>query len=132
MNIYNIDKTIFNEKPDMTKGWLKREYIEKIISEKQAVTHTEVDDNGNEYEVIDEPYEAERTEYEPIAVYIPFTEKQLKQRRITELKQKLTLTDYKAIKYAEGLISDAEYADIKAERQAYRNEINEIEEEIAK
>ena len=35
-------------------------------------------------------------------------------QRIAELKIKLRSTDYKAIKYAEGLISEADYAPIKA------------------
>lgn len=47
--------------------------------------------------------------------------------RIAELKQLLADTDYKAIKYAEGLISDEEYAETKAQRQAWRDEINELQ-----
>ena len=52
--------------------------------------------------------------------------------RIQELKRNLTATDYKAIKYAEGLLSVEEYAGIKAERQAWRNEINKLEAELGK
>lgn len=48
-------------------------------------------------------------------------------QQIAELKQQLFLTDYKAIKYAEGWISDDEYAPIRAERQAIRDKINELE-----
>lgn len=47
--------------------------------------------------------------------------------QITELKARLTASDYKAIKYAEGWLSDTEYAPIKAERQALRDKINELE-----
>ena len=50
--------------------------------------------------------------------------------RIAELKQLLANSDYKAIKYAEGLISEEEYSNIRAMRQAYRLEINELEEKI--
>ena len=46
---------------------------------------------------------------------------------IAELKQKLADTDYNAIKYAEGWIDSEEYAPIKAERQAWRDKINELE-----
>lgn len=46
--------------------------------------------------------------------------------RIMELKSLLAETDYKAIKYAEGLISEEEYAPIKAQRQEWRDEINAI------
>lgn len=50
--------------------------------------------------------------------------------RIEILKCKLKETDYKAIKYAEGLLTEEEYAPIKAERQAMRNEINRLEAEL--
>lgn len=53
-----------------------------------------------------------------------------KRTRIAELKQKLSETDYMAIKWAEGFISDTDYAPIKAQRQAYRDEINQLELEI--
>lgn len=49
---------------------------------------------------------------------------------ITKLKLKLKSTDYKAIKYAEGLLTEEEYAPIKVERQAYRDEINSLEEQL--
>lgn len=50
--------------------------------------------------------------------------------QIEQCKSILASTDYKAIKYAEGLISDADYAPIKAERQALRDRINELEKEL--
>lgn len=46
---------------------------------------------------------------------------------IFEYKQKLKETDYKAIKYAEGLISETDYAPIKVERENYRKAINSLE-----
>ena len=46
------------------------------------------------------------------------------------LKAQLAATDYKAIKYAEGWLSDEEYTQIKAERQAIRDKINELEREV--
>lgn len=46
---------------------------------------------------------------------------------IALLKDKLAATDYKAIKYAEGAISEAEYAFTKAQRQEWRDEINTLE-----
>ena len=51
-------------------------------------------------------------------------------RQIFELKQKLTQTDYKAIKYSEGLLTDKEYAEVKSQRQAWRDEINRLEEKL--
>lgn len=56
--------------------------------------------------------------------------KQKKLERISELKSLLSATDYKAIKYAEGLINEEEYAPIKSQRQAYRDEINKLEFEL--
>ena len=52
------------------------------------------------------------------------------QYKINEIKAKLSQTDYQAIKYAEGFISEADYAQIKAQRQAWRDEINELEAEL--
>lgn len=51
--------------------------------------------------------------------------------KIIELKRKLRETDYKAIKYAEGELSAEEYAETKAQRRAWRAEINQLEAEIA-
>lgn len=50
--------------------------------------------------------------------------------KIIELKRQLRLTDYKAIKYAEGELTAAEYAETKAQRKAWREEINSLENEI--
>ena len=46
---------------------------------------------------------------------------------IEGLKLELRETDYKAIKYAEGWISEEDYKDIKEDRQRIRNRINELE-----
>lgn len=54
-------------------------------------------------------------------------QEELDKLRIAELKQYLFNTDYKAIKYAEGLLTAEEYAEIKAQRQAWRDEINKLE-----
>ena len=50
--------------------------------------------------------------------------------QIIALKQKLQQTDYKAIKYSEGWLTDEEYAETKAERQRIRDEINRLEQEL--
>ncbi len=47
--------------------------------------------------------------------------------RIAELKRYLERTDYQAIKFAEGEMSESEYAPIKAQRVAWREEINVLE-----
>ena len=48
-------------------------------------------------------------------------------RQIRELKKKLFDTDYKAIKYSEGWLTDEEYAEAKAQREEWRKRINELE-----
>ena len=50
---------------------------------------------------------------------------------ITGLKQILARTDYKALKYAEGQISEKDYEETKQERQSLRDKINELEAELA-
>lgn len=62
--------------------------------------------------VIDEPFNAEKANIEA---------------EINTLKHELAKTDYQAIKYAEGWLSEEEYAPIKAHRQSLRDRINELE-----
>lgn len=47
-------------------------------------------------------------------------------KRIAELKQKLFDTDYRAIKFAEGELTEEEYAPYREERRAWREEINSL------
>jgi len=71
------------------------------------------------------------TAYEKTAEDIQEEENALKYARIAELKRLLSMSDYKAIKYAEGYIAAEDYAPIKAERQAWRDEINTLENELS-
>ena len=47
--------------------------------------------------------------------------------KIDELKKFLNETDYKAIKFAEGVITSGDYEEIKQSRQRCREEINRLE-----
>ena len=47
--------------------------------------------------------------------------------RIKKLKKLLADTDYQAIKYAEGVITDAEFEETRLKRIAWRAEINGLE-----
>lgn len=47
--------------------------------------------------------------------------------QIAVLKSRLARTDYKAIKHSEGLISEEDYAPVKVQRQALRDQINALE-----
>lgn len=53
-----------------------------------------------------------------------------REMQIMLLKNQLKETDYKAIKYSEGWLTDEEYAETKAERQRIREEINRLEQEL--
>lgn len=50
--------------------------------------------------------------------------------KLSELKTQLMQSDYKAIKHSEGLLSDEDYAPIRAEREAIRQQIRAIEENV--
>ena len=50
--------------------------------------------------------------------------------RIRELKHNLENTDYQAIKYSEGRMTEQEYTPIGNQRQEWRDEINQLEDEL--
>lgn len=50
--------------------------------------------------------------------------------QIDALKEHLKDTDYQAIKYAEGELTESEYAPMKQQRKAWREEIRELEEQL--
>ncbi len=54
-----------------------------------------------------------------------------KLKRRVELKRNLEATDYQAIKFAEGELTEEEFAPIRERRRAWRAEINALEVEIA-
>ena len=99
------------------------------------VSHLEVikeysNDGKDVKKVIDVPAVEGKPAWDEVVkeqVFVPYTQKELDLLRIEELKALLRQSDYKAIKYAEGLFTDIEYAPIKAMRQSYRAEINALE-----
>ena len=70
--------------------------------------------NGNWYVKGYEPIEPEPTEDE------------IKAQTIAELKANLAASDYAIIKIAEGAATMEEYAELIAQRQVWRKEINEL------
>lgn len=64
-------------------------------------------------------------------IYCEFDPKEVERlenaKKIIELKQKLSETDYKALKYAEGFYTEEEYKPIKEYREAIREQIRLIE-----
>ena len=51
------------------------------------------------------------------------------EQRIEELKQRLSETDYKTLKFVEGALTEQEFSEACAERAEMRRLINELEEE---
>lgn len=124
---------------DLDAGFLKEERI--LIAKHKAI---EARDEEGHYEIIKEypnggvdvkwivdtpAIEAKEAcdEYETILRYTPFTEKDLDQRKILELKQKLSETDYCIIKIMEGSSTAEEYSNVISERKKWRQMINELE-----
>ena len=50
--------------------------------------------------------------------------------RIMELKSILDKTDYLTLKFMDGALTEEEYAPIRKQRQAYRDEINQLEAQL--
>ena len=97
---------------DLTKGNL---YTKNIIR-----SDVEPIDDITKFAYTDE-------DYETVQVYERIPDAELIQRRIEELKQYLSDTDYVVIKIAEGVATAEEYTDVIANRQAWRAEINQLQ-----
>lgn len=140
MKIYNETKTqlLNKEDLDLTKGYLVEDYIEikheevPYVEEKSHYEVVKEYANGGKdmIKVIDikgQEHKEAYTEKEAIQIYKIKTQAMINDDKIADLKAKLARTDYKAIKYAEGLITEAEYAPIKSQRQSWRDMINLLE-----
>lgn len=101
---------------DLTKGRL---YVTDIIRPDAAPV-----DNVTKFAYADE-------DYETVQIYERIPDSVLSERRIDDLKRKLTDTDYVVIKIAEGVATADEYADVIANRKAWREEINALEKQPA-
>ena len=124
---------------DQTKGFLKNDKILKAhheaIKEVPEQGHYEViaeyPNGGKDVEwVVDvEGVKASDAwdEYEDILRFVLFTDKELAEQRIAELKGNLFNTDYVVLKIAEGAATLDEYSEVIQQRAAWRKEINELE-----
>ena len=146
MRVFNQYKTQELTEYDLTKGYLKDDTLTTHIKAVEGVEeqghYVLIAENkktgGKEYEyVVDVPkVEAvkEHDKVENIQVYISYSEKELlkikAENERTRLKAELANTDYQAIKYAEGWITDEEYAPIKAERESLREKIRDLESQL--
>lgn len=85
---------------------------------------------GDNVEITEEEYNAIKEQKEQNRLAKANTPRNQNLTRITELKQLLRDSDYKLFKYQDGDMTDEEYAPIKAQRHAWRVEINQLEAEI--
>lgn len=127
------------ENPDYTKGYLKadslfvrhHEATEAVEEVGHWVTIREYPNGGKDVDwVIDTPAQEAKDawdEYEEIRRFVPFTESEFATRRIEELKQFLSDTDYNILKIVEGAATLKDCAEVIAKRAAWRKEINELE-----
>lgn len=100
------------EQCDLTAGYLREEVV--IRPDAEPI------DNVTKFAWADE-------DYETIQRYVVIPEEERRVERIAQLKQQLSDTDYAVIKIAEGAATPEEYAEVIAQRQAWRAEINRLE-----
>ena len=113
MRILNEQGEELNEAEcDLTMGFLRQETVIR--------TQAAPIDNITKFAWADE-------DYETIQRYVDVPEEQRRADRIAWLKGQLSITDYAVIKIAEGVATLEEYADVIAQRQAWREEINQLE-----
>ena len=125
---------------DETKGYLKKdslfvchhETVEAVAEEGHWETIAEYPNGGKDVDwIVDVPgVEAKEAwdEYEDILRFVPFSPEQLAKNEITQLKQKLSDTDYKILKIVEGAATLGDMAETILERAQWRKKINELEE----
>lgn len=116
-NDLRIAECLDREEANAIKDMLKR------ININSEITETEIPPHLKEYDGIlfDGTFEEAIFFVNGCGKYSPIL------LEIERLKSELTASDYQAIKYAEGLITEAEYQPIKEARQAIRDKINELE-----
>lgn len=97
---------------DLTAGYLAEETV--IRADATPI------DNKTKFAWADE-------DYETIQRYVALPEQQRVAERVAQLKGLLRDTDYTVIKIAEGAATPEEYAEVIAQRQDWRAEINRLE-----
>ena len=135
-------KELQRESIDNSKGYL---LIEEIVSKHHEAVeaveeqgHYEVvreyPNGGKDVEwVVDVPgIEAKDAydEFETIERFVKYTERQLAENHIEELKQNLRDTDYIILKVVEGAASLSEISGTISKRSKWRKEINELEDKL--
>lgn len=81
------------------------------------------DKESGEWEYVEKKKDPEPEPYVP-------TEKDLLNQDLWKYKNELQATDYKCLKFVDGALTEEEYAEVRVQRQALRNKINEIQAKI--
>ena len=114
---------------DLTKGYLRKR---KILRPDAVPIGTEITVEKDGTTVTQKKRFWTAEDFEEVQMYIPYREKTAAEK-IAELKAQLAATDYKVIKCSEcqllGQEMPYDVAELHAERQAIRDEINRLEQE---
>ena len=120
-NIYDISDEELAKLRAHELRWDREEYIEEVDV---------LDEDGNvvakEKRKATRPILVENDRADEIAE----EQRQAKLSEIAELKKNLSDTDYEAIKFGEGAMTEEEYAPYKTQRAEWRARINELEESL--
>lgn len=145
IKVYNKNKTEELQSYDLSLGYLIDDILvinhEEIVGQEEEghyETVAEYENGGKDVQwIVDKPYIEHKEawiENIPIKVYIEYTQSQIRknaiEKNISEIKEELAKTDYKTLKYVEGLYTEEEYLPIKKYRQTLRDQINSLEEEL--
>ena len=152
MRVFDKDKKNEIENPNLEKGFLVDDELVTHHDAVQAVeeqghyeTIREYPNGGKdvEWHVDVQKVEGKEAydEVEPIQVYIPYTEEELrkiekektlehKRVELNSFKNNIAQIDYKTIKYIEGELTEEEFELHKIEKQTLRKKIKELETEI--
>lgn len=152
MKVYNEEKNQILNEYDLSLGYLKEDtlsfYQEEIIGREEKGHYKTIKEYASggkdvEWVVDEEAIEARPAGIvtENILVYTPYTQQELerqakdkliaeKQDEILRLKDRLSSTDYKTMKWIEGKLTENEYKTSCNERQQIRDQINVLESEI--
>ena len=114
-----IPETVSELDFDITLDDKATNYQKTLVSLAQRIF---AEYSGNEYRLV-----ITDNHYQTIHVSEEDLLKDQYRLEIQQLKKQLSDTDYKAIKFAEGQISESEYASVRELRQSYRDRINELE-----
>lgn len=117
---------IWNEAGECVENEHYQEYLEELErqaqekAEREAREAQEREERARREEEERQEYEAEEEKRQPLRAI---------EDEIAGLKEQLENTDYQAIKFAEGWISNEDYSSMRAQRQSWRDEINLLQEQ---